>query len=117
MTQAALPFMKPNGTIINVSSRLASISNVSSGKLDAVPCSYSYRIAKAAQNMLTQCMCREFRNSEMKICAVHPGRLKTDLTSFEGDRTAEEAAGLMYGLLDRIEHGVFYNLSGGTIEW
>ena len=53
VTQAVLPFMKNNGVIINISSRFGSITKISKGELDNVACSYSYRIAKAAQNMLT----------------------------------------------------------------
>jgi len=117
VSQAVLPFMKKDGTIINISSRFGSITKVSTGQLDHISCSYSYRIAKAAQNMLTQCMCREFINSEMKICSIHPGRLKTDSASSDADKTPEEAAELLYGILENIEHGKFYSLFEGAIEW
>ena len=117
VSQAVLPFMKRDGTIINISSRFGSITKVSTGQLDHISCSYSYRIAKAAQNMLTQCMCREFKNSEMKICSIHPGRLRTDSASTDADKTAEEAAELLYGLLEGIEHGKFYDLFEGEVEW
>lgn len=117
VSQAVLPFMKKDGTIINVSSRFGSIAKVSTGQLDHISCSYSYRIAKAAQNMLTQCMCREFKNSEMKICSIHPGRLKTDSASSDAEKTPEEAAELLYGMLENIEHGKFYSLFEGAIEW
>ncbi len=117
VSQAVLPFMKQDGTIINISSRFGSITKVSTGQLDHISCSYSYRIAKAAQNMLTQCMCREFKDSEMKICAIHPGRLKTDSASTDADKTPEEAAELLYGMLENIEHGKFYSLFEGAIEW
>ena len=117
VSQAVLPFMKKNGTIINTSSRFGSMTKVSTGQLDHISCSYSYRIAKAAQNMLTLCMCREFKNSEMKICSIHPGRLKTDSASSDADKTPEEAAELLYGMLENIEHGKFYSLFEGAIEW
>ncbi|MCF8068536.1 MAG: SDR family NAD(P)-dependent oxidoreductase [Desulfobacterales bacterium] len=117
VTQAVMPFMKNDGIIINVSSRFGSISKVSTGELDNVPCSYCYRIAKAAQNMLTQCMCREFKNSGLKICSIHPGRLKTDSASVDADKTPEEAAAILFEMLNSIEHGKFYSLFEGSIEW
>ncbi len=117
VTQAVLPFMKKDGTIINISSRFGSITKVETGQLDDISCSYAYRISKAAQNMLTQCMCREFKNSKMKICSIHPGRLKTDSASTDADRTPGEAAEILYEKLKNIKHGKFYSLFNGMIEW
>lgn len=117
VTKAVLPFMKKDGIIVNVSSRFGSIKKISTGELDEIPCSYAYRIAKAAQNMLTQCMCREFKSSGLKICSVHPGRLKTDAASIDADKTSEEAAKILFEMLKSIEPGKFYSLFEGTIEW
>jgi NAD(P)-dependent dehydrogenase (short-subunit alcohol dehydrogenase family) len=117
VTQAVLPFMNKDGTIINISSRFGSITKIETGQLDDISCSYSYRISKAAQNMLTQCMCREFKNSKMKICSIHPSRLQTDSASTDADRTPGEAAEILYEKLKNIEHGKFYSLFNGTIEW
>ena len=117
VTKAVLPLMKEDGIIINVSSRFGSIKKISTGDLDDIACSYSYRIAKAAQNMLTQCMCREFRSSSLRICSVHPGRLKTESASIDADRTPEDAAKILFEMLKNIEHGKFYSLFEETIEW
>ena len=117
VTKAVLPFMKKNGIIINVSSRFGSIKKISTGELDDINCSYSYRIAKAAQNMLTQCMCREFKSSSLRICSVHPGQLKTKSASSDADKTPEEAAKILFEMLNKIEHGRFYSLFEETIEW
>ena len=117
VTQAMMPFMMNDGIIINISSRFGSISKISTGELDNVACSYSYRIAKAAQNMLTQCMCREFKDSGIRICSVHPGRLRTDSASVDADRTPEEAAEILFEKIKSIEHGRFYSLFECAIEW
>lgn len=117
VTKAAFPFMKKGGLIINISSRFGSITKVSGGSLDHVPCSYSYRIAKGAQNMLTQCMCREFQEGKPRICSVHPGKLKTDTPSPDADKTPEEAAKLLFKSLASFEHGKFYNLFEGEMDW
>lgn len=115
--QAILPQMKKDGLILNMSSRFGSITKISSGDLDDISCSYSYRIAKAAQNMLTQCMCREFKHADIKICAIHPGRLRTGAASIDADKTPEEAAEKLIDMLAQFEHGRFYSLFEGEMAW
>ena len=64
--------------IINVSSRLGSLHKMAN-RVSARHFSYSYRIAKAAQNMLTLCLQQEFENKGISVTAIHPGKLKTDI--------------------------------------
>jgi NAD(P)-dependent dehydrogenase (short-subunit alcohol dehydrogenase family) len=45
--------------VVNVSSRMASIRGTAD---DEHPCAYAYRISKAALNMATQCLAREFED-------------------------------------------------------
>ena len=117
VTQTVLPFMRPGGIIVNVSSRFGSITKVSRGELDSLECSYSYRIAKAAQNMLTQCLCREIKETGLRVCSIHPGRLRTGMASVDADRTPDEAAEKLFEMLPQIEHGRFYDLFGPEMEW
>ena len=117
VTKAVLPFLKHDGIIINISSRFGSTTKVASGELDVISCSYSYRIAKAAQNMFSLCLSREFKDSALKICAIHPGKLKTDSGSVDADKKAAEAAERLYLLLDTIENGKFYSLFENEINW
>ena len=117
VSQAVIPLMEKDGIVINVSSRFGSIAKTAAGELDAIECSYAYRIAKAAQNMLTQCMCREFRKTGIRICAIHPGRLKIETASSDADKTPEEAAEELFDKLSAIEHGKFYDLFGGQMAW
>ncbi|MFQ3229448.1 SDR family NAD(P)-dependent oxidoreductase [Reinekea sp.] len=44
------------GLVINISSRRGSLSMQAAGAAKGSGCSYSYRISKAAQNMLTLCL-------------------------------------------------------------
>jgi NAD(P)-dependent dehydrogenase (short-subunit alcohol dehydrogenase family) len=117
--KAVMPFLAGDGIIINVSSRFGSVSKVSKGELDNLECSYSYRIAKAAQNMLTQCMCRELKDKGIKICSVHPGRLRTELasTTTSTGRDPEEAAERLFTILSEIKHGNIYSLFEDSVEW
>lgn len=117
VTQAVMPYMRPNGKIINISSRFGSITKVASGELDNIKGSYAYRIAKAAQNMLTQCLSRELGQLGMKICALHPGKLKTDTAASDADRDPQEAADELIKMMDKLQNGKFYSLFGGELEW
>jgi len=67
-----------NAMVINVNSRLGSITRQSNGSYKELTVSYAYRIAKASQNMLTNCLRAEFQD-KIKFIALHPGTLKTDI--------------------------------------
>ena len=117
VAQAVMPYMRSNGKIINISSRFGSITKVASGELDHIKGSYAYRIAKAAQNMLTQCLSRELGQSGIKICALHPGMLKTDTAACDADREPQEAADELIKMMDKLQNGKFYSLFEGELEW
>ena len=92
--QAALPFLKKaeHATIVNISSRLGSIGNVSAGHFDHINASYGMRMAKAAQNMLSASLYRELKGTAISVLAVHPGKILTRMGSPDADMTANEAA-------------------------
>lgn len=66
-----------NSTVINVNSRLGSIYHQEIGTYKNRDVSYSYRIAKASQNMLTTSLRIEF--DEVNFVSLTPGRLATPL--------------------------------------
>ncbi|AOZ92563.1 SDR family NAD(P)-dependent oxidoreductase [Paenibacillus crassostreae] len=82
--------------IINISSRLGSLSRVASGEFNGMGFSYSYRMAKAAQNMLTICLSQELKNENIMVSAVHPGRLITRGGSPDSDTCPSVAAENIY---------------------
>jgi NAD(P)-dependent dehydrogenase (short-subunit alcohol dehydrogenase family) len=106
-TQAALPWLRraPQGTVVNVTSRLGSIARVAAGAYDHLHISYAMRISKAAQNMLTACLHRELAAEGIAVYAVHPGRLQTRMGSADADVDATEAATRLLGWLDRNRSG------------
>jgi len=79
-------------TIVNVTSRLGSISNVAAGAFDHLNSAYAMRISKAAQNMLTASVYRDARRHGMSVYAVHPGQLQTRMGLADADLTAAAAA-------------------------
>ncbi|NIK80003.1 NAD(P)-dependent dehydrogenase (short-subunit alcohol dehydrogenase family) [Paenibacillus castaneae] len=92
--KACLPFMRSseNPRIINVSSRLGSLQKMSSGEFLNRNFSYSYRMAKAAQNMFTICLSQEMQETGISVCAIHPGQLLTRGRSTDANTDPETAA-------------------------
>jgi NAD(P)-dependent dehydrogenase (short-subunit alcohol dehydrogenase family) len=115
--QSVLPLITKDGLILNISSRFGSISRVASGEFDDISCSYSYYVAKAAQNMLTQCVSRAYKDTGIRVCAVHPGKIKTEFASADADRDPIEAAQKIFELINTAETGKFYSLFEGESEW
>ncbi|NMU24058.1 SDR family NAD(P)-dependent oxidoreductase, partial [Vibrio parahaemolyticus] len=59
-------------TIVGISTRVASLSDNSSGNM------YSYRASKAALNQVLVSAARNLESRGVKTVAVHPGWVKTD---------------------------------------
>jgi len=105
--------------VLNMNSRLGSITRQSNGTYEDITVSYSYRIAKAAQNMLTNCLRKEF-NNEIKFLSLHPGKMKTDIAQVDADIEPKEIANR---ILKIFENGIFVEENGivelekEIIEW
>lgn len=115
----ALKFnLRENTTVLNVSSRLGSINRQSLGMYKNLEVSYSYRIAKASQNMLTNCLKIEFENQN--FVSLMPGKLKTKISQPDADTLPSESA---RKIIEYWEQGKFKNengikeLNGNLIEW
>ena len=106
--------------IINVSSRLGSLHKMANKDFPQGKFSYSYRIAKAAQNMLTLCLQQEFENKGIRVTAIHPGKLKTDIGAFDANMTPAEGAQNIYDwVMDSNEDvsGKFIEPAVGELKW
>lgn len=87
---------------------------------------YSYRAAKAAQNMLVKTAAIEIARSRPAavLAAIHPGTVRSRLSApIIGDTPAFEpahAASLMLAVLDGLsaeQSGGFFAYDGSTIDW
>lgn len=121
-TQAAAPWLrKPDRAfVINVSSRLGSLARNASGEFAGRGFSYSYRIAKAAQNMLTLCLADEFAGSNVSVFAVHPGKVQTASGSSDADVPPAVAAARILRWLDAAERDCsarFVEPGVGELPW
>lgn len=101
LAQALLPSLSaaPSPLIVNVSSRLGSLSAQAAGAFAGRSTSYAYRISKAAQNMLTIALAQEFAG-RIRCWAVHPGALTTSMGTADATTSPPEAAMRLAALLD-----------------
>ncbi|MCX5495731.1 SDR family oxidoreductase [Kaistia dalseonensis] len=95
LTQTLLPLIKRSeaGRIVNVSSIRGSLSHMS----DASSPIYrnrtlGYNASKAALNAFTILLAEELRDTAIKVNAIHPGWLRTDMGGKEADMSVEEGA-------------------------
>ena len=121
-TRAALPFLEKAGRsiVVNLSSRLGSLGKNAAGDFPPGAYSYDYRIAKAAQNMLSLCLNQELSPRGIAVCALHPGRLKTDSGSPDADIDADTAAERfvkLFSMIDDEAGGRFFDLFGEELPW
>jgi NAD(P)-dependent dehydrogenase (short-subunit alcohol dehydrogenase family) len=107
LTQALAPTLSDGGTVANVSSQLGSIANTTRF---GTP---SYNISKAAQNMATVLLAHAMRDRGIKVVALHPGWVQTDMGGDGAQITVEESVA---GLL-RVIDGLGPGDSGGFLDW
>lgn len=104
--------------IVNVSSRLASLSRQAAGDYGHLDSSYAYRVTKAAQNMLTISMAGELGPS-IRVWALHPGRLTTAMGGADADGDPAEAAERLVTLVREGPHAQlqYIALDEGPLPW
>jgi NAD(P)-dependent dehydrogenase (short-subunit alcohol dehydrogenase family) len=120
-TQAVLPQLvaRDGAKVVNVSSRWGSLYGNAVGAFGADVPSYSYRIAKAAQNMVTVCLSQELGREGIVVCALHPGQFRSGLNpdaQVPPEAAARRVAQRIDGL-HRADHGKWYDVDGGEIPW
>lgn len=105
--------------ILNLNSRFGSITRQSNGSYENLTVSYSYRIAKASQNMLTNCLRLEFKN-KIEVISIHPGKMKTEIAQSDADIEPNEVATRILSYYEngklKEENGII-ELEKEIIEW
>jgi NAD(P)-dependent dehydrogenase (short-subunit alcohol dehydrogenase family) len=99
--QAMLPllFDAPSPRIVNLSSGLGSLTLSSTpGSIYQANPLLGYNTAKAAVNSLTVQFANEFLDTKLKVNAVDPGYVRTDMTHMDGSRLPEQGAAVAIGL-------------------
>jgi NAD(P)-dependent dehydrogenase (short-subunit alcohol dehydrogenase family) len=114
LTQALVPLMRKagGGTIVNVSTQLASLERMAGRTL-------AYRSSKVALNAMTRVLADELKASHIRINAVCPGWTKTDLGGDDAPRTPAEAADSVMFLCNTDKDGPtgqFFS-DGAPLPW
>jgi NAD(P)-dependent dehydrogenase (short-subunit alcohol dehydrogenase family) len=85
--------------IVNVTSRLGSLSAQANGDFSELSTSYAYKISKAAQNMLTVSLAQDLQG-RVRCWAVHPGKLATSMGQRDASKNPRTAARQLRELVD-----------------
>ena len=103
-----------------MSSRLGSMTKMASGEFRDRKFTYSYRIAKAAQNMLTVCLEQELGSKGIRVNAIHPGVLKSGRNTLDADLDAWKAAENIFAWIETVkadDSGQFLQPGVGKLPW
>jgi NAD(P)-dependent dehydrogenase (short-subunit alcohol dehydrogenase family) len=122
VTQAFLPLLKKSeaGRVVNVSSILGSLtlhSDPSSGIYGfKVP---AYNASKSALNAWTVHLAYELRETPIKVNAIHPGYVKTDMNGGGGELDIPEGAksSVELALIDADGPTGSFTHLGQTLPW
>lgn len=100
LIQLATPMMQRHGygRIVNLSSGLGQLSEMGGG----MP---GYRMSKAALNALTRIAAAELRGTNVKVNAMCPGWVRTDMGGPEATRGVEEGAATAVWLATLDDNG------------
>ena len=111
---ALLPRLERGAKIGFVSSKAGSIGDRPSGG------NYGYRMSKSALNMGAANLAAELASRGILVVALHPGFVRTEMTSGSGNiDPLEAAAGLIARLdeLDESRSGRFWHADGTELPW
>jgi NAD(P)-dependent dehydrogenase (short-subunit alcohol dehydrogenase family) len=95
VTNAMLPLLRRSaaGRIVNVSSSVGSLSNMSDpGYEHAAVNNLAYQSSKAALNAITIAYAKELAEAGIKVNAADPGFTATDFNQHRGSGTVQQAA-------------------------
>ena len=106
-----------NPLIVNISSRLGSISLRGYSELGGA---VAYQCSKAALNMLTAQMAIDYKSLGIRAISISPGWVKTDMGGMEAKYEVQESVRLFTSQIEQLatsESGIFIGEDGEIIPW
>lgn len=85
LCQVLVPLMQGEGRVVNVSSGMGQLSDMNG-------CCPGYRLSKTALNAVTRIFADELKGTGVKVNAVCPGWVRTDMGGSEATLSVEEGA-------------------------
>jgi NAD(P)-dependent dehydrogenase (short-subunit alcohol dehydrogenase family) len=115
VTQALLPLMTGKGqrTIVNITSKMGSISEMGSGYI-------AYRTSKSALNAAMATITHDLNEQGITIVNLHPGWVQTDMGGPSAPLLPKESVNGMRHTIARLtlkDSGRFLSYDGKTIPW
>ena len=114
LAQALAPSLADGATIANLSSVMGSIAGRNEFR------SPGYCISKAAQNMGTVLLARALAPRGIKVVALHPGWVQTEMGGDNANVSAADSARGLLAVLDRLtpaQSGSFLDWQGQALPW
>ena len=104
---------KARGAMVFLTSRMGSISTMSSAS------GIAYRASKAALNAVVKAASLELGKRGVRVMALHPGWVRTDMGGPSATLTPTESIAGMRHVIEKASdlHGGFYDNTGATIPW
>lgn len=114
MTQALLPNLHDGSKVAIITSRVGSIADNTSGGM------YGYRMSKAAVNIAGMSLARDLAPKGIAVALLHPGFVRTEMTSGQGLIDPPESAQGLIRLIDQLTletSGGFWHTNGEVLPW
>lgn len=114
VTMALLSNLSTGSKVLMTTSRMGSINDNSSGGY------YGYRASKAALNAFTKSLSIDLKAQGICVALVHPGFVKTKMTSYNGEITPTQSAQGYAKLADNLNmnnSGGFWHVNGEELPW
>ena len=113
-TQAIEKHLADGATVANISTQMASIASRTEFR------SPSYAMSKAAQNMATVQLALALKPRGIKVVALNPGWVRTDMGGAGGELAPEDAAAGLLQVIDGVgdaDSGHFLDWRGQPVAW
>lgn len=109
--KAVIPLMPAKSRIINISSGMGQMDGMGTGSL-------AYRLSKSALNAMTIVLSQELMVKSIKVNAICPGWVQTDMGGYEATLTVKESAESIkkFTLSDNFPNGKFLR-HGEELVW
>src|SRR5262245_2487251 len=114
VTLALLPRLEHGAKVAFVSSKAGSIGDRPSGA------NYGYRMSKTALNMGAANLAHELAPRGVHVVVLHPGFVRTEMTSRSGSVDPPEAAAGLIARIDELDastSGTFVHANGDHVPW
>jgi NAD(P)-dependent dehydrogenase (short-subunit alcohol dehydrogenase family) len=103
-TESIIDLVKENGKVFNISSIMGTLNRISKSDSPA------YRMSKSAVNMYTKILSDRLLNKKIIVNSIHPGWVKTKLSTDGAPLTPEFSASGIYNLIEKkLPSATFWN--------